>query len=107
MECLYIKVLDVGAVVGETPGDAVIVADDDEGTAGQSKSFDIPAGRCEMRLVPDRRNREFEMRVVGEKRFARGGVRAAYDPVVAAECAANVRLRFVNPIFDLRSESGR
>src|SRR5439155_24920150 len=85
IECLYIKVLDVGTVVGETPGDAVIVADDDKRTAGQSKSFDIPAGRCEMRLVPYGRNREFEMRVVGEKRFARGGVRAADNPVVAAE----------------------
>ena len=84
-----VKILDVGAVIGEAPGDAVVVADDDHGRAGQCKAFDVPAGCGEMNFVPDRGNSKFEMSVVGQQRLAGGGVRATYNPIVAAEALAN------------------
>ncbi len=36
-----VDVLDVGAEVGEAPGDVVVVADDDEGSAGERDSGDV------------------------------------------------------------------
>ena len=82
------------------------MANDDERAAGESETLDVPAGRGEMRFVPDRWDAEFEVSVVGEERLAGGGVRAADDPVVTAERAADIGLGFVNPIFDLRRERG-
>ena len=71
IERLDVEVLNVGAVIREAPGDAVVVTDDDERGAGQSEAFRVVIGRGEMNFVPDRRYREFEMRVVGEKRLCR------------------------------------
>ena len=70
------------------------MADDDERSAGQGKTFHVPAGSSEMDFVPNRRNGEFKVGVVGEQGFAGGGVIAADDPVVAAEAVTNFALGF-------------
>ena len=53
IERLDVKVLNVGAVIGEAPGDAIVVADDDHRRSGQGEAFDVPAGCGEMNFVPD------------------------------------------------------
>ena len=50
---LNVKILNVGAVIGEAPGDAVVVADDDHGGTGQGEPFDIPARCGEVNFIPD------------------------------------------------------
>ena len=45
---LDVEVLDVGAEVGEAPGDVVVVAYDDEGRAGQGDSGDVEGSPVEV-----------------------------------------------------------
>ena len=66
IEGFDVKILDIGAVIGEAPGDAIVVADDDEWSAGESDAFGVIAWSAEMNFVPDGRDGEFEMGVVGE-----------------------------------------
>src|SRR6185436_9334734 len=87
-------VLNVRAVIGKAPGDAIIVADHDQGSARQSESLDVPARPGEMHFVPDGRDRQLQVRVVSKKRFASGGVISADDPIVASEAVADFLLRF-------------
>ena len=64
-----VEVLDVGAEVGEAPGDVVVVADDDEGRAGKGDSGYVE-GRAgggrgfEVGLVPDAGDAVGEVHVV-------------------------------------------
>ncbi len=44
-EVLDVEVLDIGAEVGEAPGDMVVVADDDEGGAGEGDAGDVEGFR--------------------------------------------------------------
>ncbi len=55
-EVLDEDVLDVGAGVGEAPGDVWVAAYDDEGNAGEGEAFDIErrgAADVEGGFVPD------------------------------------------------------
>jgi len=96
-----VDVLDGGAEVGESPGDVVVVADDDEGNAGEGDSGDVEiagggggfstlasklAGDpdLEIGLVPDAGNGVGEVHVVREERLAGGGVGAGDYPLVRA-----------------------
>ena len=88
-----VEVLDVGAEVGEAPGDVVVVADDDEGSAGEGDSGDVEGsaggrGGFEVGLVPDAGDAVGEVHVVREERLAGGGVGAGDGPVVGAGEAA-------------------
>ena len=89
---LDVDVLDSGAEVGEAPGDVVVVADDDEGNAGEGDSGDVEiaggGGGLEVGLVPDAGDAVGEVRVLGEERLAGGGVGSGDDPVVGAGEAA-------------------
>ena len=89
IESLDVQILNVGAVVGESPGDAVIVTDDHERCSGKRKACNIPSRGGEMNLVPDRGNAQLEVCIVGEQRFSGGGVRAADNPIVASQGAPN------------------
>jgi hypothetical protein len=79
----------------------VVVADDDEGNAGEGDSGDVeiacggggfstPKSKLagdpdlEVGLVPDAGNGVGEVHVVGEERLAGGGVGSGDDPVVGA-----------------------
>ena len=85
-----VDVLHVGAEVGEAPGDVVVVADDDEGIAGEGDSggVEVRGGGLEIGLVPDAGDAVGEVHVVGEERLAGGGAGAGDDPVVGAGDAA-------------------
>ena len=89
---LNVEGLDFGAEVGKAPGDVGVVADDDEGDAGERDSGDMKiAGRgggLEVGLVPDAGNAVGEMHVIGEERLAGGGVGTGDDPIVGAREAA-------------------
>ena len=89
---LNVEGLDFGAEVGKAPGDVGVVADDDEGDAGERDSGDVKiaggGGGLEVGLVPDAGNAVGEVHVVGEERLAGGGVGAGDDPVVGASEAA-------------------
>src|SRR4029077_15134871 len=90
IERLDVQVLNISAIVGETPSDAFVVADDDERRARQGESFDVPARRREVNFIPNRRDGEFEMRVVGQERLSGRGVSSADNPVVAAKAMKNL-----------------
>ncbi len=89
---LDVEVLDLGAEVGEAPGDVGVVADDDEGDAGEGDSGDVKlaggGGGLEVGLVPDAGDAVGEVHVVREERLAGGGVGAGDDPVIGAGEAA-------------------
>src|SRR6266481_6676296 len=102
VEGLDVEILNIGLIIGEAPSNAFVVADDNKRSAGQSEALDVPTRRGEMDLVPDGRNGQLEMRIVGEQWLAGCGVGAADDPIVAAETAAN----FTPRIFDPRLQGG-
>jgi hypothetical protein len=66
---LDIDVLNVGAEIGESPGDVVVVSHDDEREAREGDSSDVElagGGGLEVGLIPDSRNVVREMHVVRE-----------------------------------------
>src|SRR5215475_5278438 len=89
---LYVQVLDVRAVIGEAPGNAVVMSDHDEWRAWPREALGIEAGSGQMDLVPNRRHGEFEVRVIREQWFAGRRVVAADLPFVATYSFANVAL---------------
>ena len=56
VEGLYEDIFDIGADVGESPSDALVVSDDDEWRAGQSDSGNIVVAALQLGLVPRVRN---------------------------------------------------
>ena len=69
---------------GESPGDAVVVADDDEGRAGDAGANHIDARATELVLVERSRGRELQVRVVGENGPASARMLAGDHELVAA-----------------------
>ncbi len=76
------QVLDVGAGVGDTPGDPLVVTDHDtgktgEGEAGHVQGAGIAYGfTMQGILIPDRRHADAQVGVVGQDRFPRGSAGA-------------------------------
>jgi hypothetical protein len=83
-----VDVLDGCAEVGEAPGYVVVVADDDEGDAGEGDSSDVEVARggggLKVSFVPDAGDGVGEVHVVREERLAGGGVGAGDYPVIGA-----------------------
>ena len=88
VDLLDVEVLHVGADVGHAPGDAIVVAHDHAGNAGEAEAGDVPARRVEADLIPDRGHLDAQVRVISQQRQARFGVFAADDPVVATQIGA-------------------
>ena len=62
----------IRAGVRERPRRVAVESDDDVRRAGNGHTVDVErAGNDEMRLVPDGRQREIEVRVAGEQRVTR------------------------------------
>ena len=80
-----VPVEDVVGPVGESPGDVLVVSGDDQGRGREGDAADVDAGRRELDLVPDRRERELEVHVVAEDGEAARGEPAGDGPVVAAD----------------------
>ncbi len=87
-----VKILNICSVIGESPRDAIVVANDNHRRARQSEAFDVPARRSQVHLVPDGRDGKLEMSIVGKQRLPGGGMCAAHNPVVAPESLANLIL---------------
>ena len=67
-----VEVEHVGAGVGERPGDVAREADHDAGRARDRDAIHVElAGHDQMRLVPDARQRQVEMRIAGQERVRR------------------------------------
>jgi hypothetical protein len=71
-EVLDVDVLDVGAHGGEAPGDMGVAAGEDEGQSWQGEAGDVErvVRRVEFGFVPDVRDIEVEVHVVGQQRRA-------------------------------------
>src|SRR6266567_1171779 len=100
IESLDVEVLNVCTIVGEAPGDAVVMTDDNHRRPRQRKAFDVPAGCREVNFVPDWRNPEIEMGVIGQQRLASGSMRATHNPMVAAKALANLVRQFPEKLVD-------
>ena len=100
IECLEVKILHIRLIVGEAPGDALVVADNDHRRPRQREAFHVPTRGREVNFVPDGGDHELEMRVVGQQGLAGRGMRAAYHPVVAAEPLANLVARFFEELLN-------
>src|SRR6267154_6499809 len=60
VEGFDVQILDIRAVVGKAPSDAIVVTDDDQRRAGQSESLHVPARSRDMDFVPDGRKPKFQ-----------------------------------------------
>ena len=91
IDALDIKIHDVGADIGETPGNPVIVADDHTGYPGKGKAGHgirtLGAfGHTEQSiLVPDRRHLDAQVRVVRQKRHPGRGTGTGDRPGVGTD----------------------
>ena len=84
VEFLLVEVLHVELQVGESPGDALVMAGDDCGDSGQRNARDIEAGRPQVCHIPDARERILQMHVVREQWLAGSRTRARDGPGVRA-----------------------
>jgi hypothetical protein len=86
VDLLGVEVDHVGAGVRERPGDVAVEADHDAREPGDRHAVHVElAGHDEVRLVPDARQRELEVRVAGEERVAGGRAGRRHRPVVARQ----------------------
>ncbi len=88
---LEVEVGDVGAQVGETPGDVGVVADDDARHPGERETGDVQravladSGAVQTHLHPRARQADTQVRVVGQQRLSGLAVLSGDDPAVAAD----------------------
>ena len=82
IDALQIEVLRIGAGIGLAPGHMAIAARDDCGNSGQRAANDVFVPKGKMSEIPNRGDAESEVRIVGEQRLARDGVRAIHRPIV-------------------------
>ena len=93
VDLLGVVVEDVGPGVREGPRDVAIEADHDAGQPGDRHAVRIePSGHDEMRLVPDGRQRQLEMRIARQQRVAGRRAGGGHRPVVAREMRTLLRL---------------
>lgn len=85
IEGLDVEVLDIRPGVGDTPGDSLIVAENDGGKPRQAHARDIYAGCLQMDHVPNAGQTVAEVRVVGEERLPARRMASADGPVVASQ----------------------
>ena len=78
------EVFDRGFDVGKSPGNALVVPDNDEGHAGKCDAGYVERAALEMGFVPEVRHLVAEVHIVGEQGLSGDGVRAGDDPVVGA-----------------------
>ena len=79
---------------------ARVVAEDDEGRAGDGDAGDIQFGGDEVHLVPDAGQLNLQMRIVGEQRPAARRAAPGDDPVVR-DAAPRTRVQPLEPVRPL------
>ena len=103
---------NVGAGVGEAPGDMIAAAQDDEGRAGDAAAHGVRglgAGTLERQVheVPERRRFQAQVRIVGEQRLARARARTRDHPVVGGASADQIADQPVEHLGGVRPAHGR
>ena len=89
---LQVEVGDVGAEVGEAPGDVGVVADDHAGHPGEGEARDVERAvradgpAVQPHLHPDAGHADAEVRVVGEQRLAGRGLARRRRPSCCSRC---------------------
>ncbi len=91
IDALDEQVLDVGAGVGEAPGDPAIVPQHDTRHAGHAGADQLDLRRPQMRKIPVARRAQAQVRIVGKKRRAGGRATAGDDPGIGADAAGRRR----------------
>jgi hypothetical protein len=76
------KVLNIRAWVGESPGNAIISAENYEGDTWQCRTDHILSNNCNMGEVPYRRRSQSQVRVVRKQGFSSLAARPRNDPVI-------------------------
>ncbi len=84
-EFYFVQIQNVRVHVGNAPGHVLVEANHHTRNTRQRNAVHIHIGRVQLHLVPDGGQRQFQMRVVGQYRVARGRLRRADRPVVAAQ----------------------
>ena len=64
IKLLEVKILNVWSNVGETPGDVIVMSNDNAGQSGGANAGNANAGRAQMDHVPDRRRCRTQVRIV-------------------------------------------
>ena len=72
----------VHGVHGRSPGNGLVVADNDKGNAGKAAANDVYVAGFEMDGIEGGRSRESEVRIIGQKRDAAGGEFSADRPFI-------------------------
>ena len=81
----------VGTRVGERPRDITVEADHHRGRTRDGDSVDVePPGHHDMRLVPDRGQREIEVRIARKQRVTTRRATGPHRPVVAGHRARRI-----------------
>ena len=86
VDLLGVVIHNIGAGVGERPGDGLVEADDDTGSAGDGHPIHVKrVPNDKVRLVPNARQRQLKVRVAGQQRVARCTARRTHGPIVAPD----------------------
>ena len=88
VDFLDVEVLDIGADVGNTPGNVLVVADDDTGHPGKGEAHHVHFRGVQPHFIPDGGHLNAEVGVVCQQGHPGVGMFAADDPVVAADKGA-------------------
>src|SRR5438876_5598644 len=97
VEILDVRICNGWAYVGESPGDPLIMADNDKGIARKRHARDIEITGSQVCFVPQVRHLVSQMHIVREQRFARDCVRSGYDPVIRSQVGFSVSHKWLKP----------
>src|SRR5438552_12252629 len=85
LEGLQVDVLDVGAGVRHSPGDVLVVPDDDQRSPWQADAGRVQLRRLQLNLIPNTRNAVAQVGIIDQQRLAGARMRSTENPVVAAK----------------------
>lgn len=85
IDALQVGVLDVRAGIGVAPGDALVMADDEQRGAGEVGAGEAQAGDLQAGQVEGRRVGQAQVRIVGQQRLAGGAAAGGDHPVVRTD----------------------
>lgn len=87
IDALQVGVLDVRAGIGVAPGDALVMADDEQRGAGEVGAGEAQAGDLQAGQVEGRRVGQAQVWIVGQQRLAGGAAAGGDHPVVRTDAS--------------------
>ncbi len=88
VDCFDEEVDRVGLHVGDPPAEMIVVADNHAGRAGKRYAGHAVPVDAQVARVPERREKEAQVRIAAKDRFAAARFLAVDGPVVAADALA-------------------